>query len=295
LLNWLPASVRPRALRGKSDRPYVHKRLYKLAKEPPFRLAVRFALNWLPASVWTRALWGKSDRPHYLVGVLFAAEQAKREGVEAISAIEFGVAGGKSLVVLEGIAEAVEAATGVRISVYGFDTGGGGLPDFIGDHRDCPDSWRPGLFPMDVDALRARLSPRTTLVLGNIRDTVPTFIERYNPPPVGFAAIDVDLYSSTAWALQLLSSPERRMLMHVPLYFDDIHLPFVHAYAGEMLAINEFNERETDVKIDRWLGLKENRPFPEEGWLERMFMAHDLSAISRCAPAREPSAHPGQV
>jgi hypothetical protein len=261
--------------------------------EPPFRLLVRFALNWWPASVRTRALWGKSYRPNYLAGVLFAAEQAKSEGAHAISVIEFGVARGDGLVVLERIAADVEEATGVRISVYGFDAGPGGLPDFIGDHRDCPDLWRPGDFPMDIDALRARLGPRTSLVLGNIRDTAPAFIEKYDPPPVGFVAIDVDLYSSTVWALQLLTSPERRMLRHVPMYFDDIDLDQVHAYAGELLAISEFNERETDVKIDRWRGLKQNRPFPEEGWLEKMFMAHDLLAISRCALVREPFAYPG--
>ncbi len=270
------------------------RRLYKLAKEPPFRLLVRYVLNWWPASVQTRALWGKAERPNYLTGVLFAAEQAKREGVDAISVIEFGVARGDGLVELERIAADVERATGIQISVYGFDAGPGGLPDFIGDHRDCPDIWRPGDYPMDIDALQARLSPRTTLVLGNIRDTAPGFYETYDPPPLGFAAIDLDLYSSTVWALQILSSPERRMLRHVGLYFDDIDLTHVHAYAGELLAINEFNERETDVKIDHWRGLRDYRPFSEEGWLQRMFMARDLIAISQCALDRAPFAHPGQ-
>jgi hypothetical protein len=227
--------------------------------------------------------------------VLFAAEQAEMEGVDTISVIEFGVAQGKGLLALERIAAEVEEATGVRICVYGFDAGPGGLPDFIGDYRDLPDIWRPGDYPMDVAALRAKLSPRTTLVLGNIRDTVPGFIATYDPPPLGFAAVDVDLYSSTVWALQILALPDKRMLRHVPLYFDDINFPRVHRYAGELLAIEEFNEREPDTKIVEWRGLKNHRPFPEESCLEKMFIAHDLTAISRCVLDRPPLPSPGHV
>jgi hypothetical protein len=218
-----------------------------------------------------------------LNGVLFAAEQAQMEGVDTISVIEFGVAQGAGLLELERIAAAVEKATGVRIYVYGFDAEPGGLPDFVGDRRGCPDIWRPGDYPMDVASLQAKLSPRTTLVLGDLRDTVPGFIAKYDPPPLGFAAVDVDLYSSILWALQILVLPDKRILRHVPLYFDDIDLFRVHWYAGGLRAIDEFNERETDLKIAEWRGLRQDRPFPEAAWLDRMFMAHDFAAISRCA------------
>ena len=113
-----------------------------LASEPPFRFFVRGAMKWLPISLQTRALWEKSHRPHYLNAVLFTAEQANREGIDQISVIEFGVATGVSLLALEHIAAAVEETSGVRISVYGFDAGPGGLPELIGDYRDCPDVWR---------------------------------------------------------------------------------------------------------------------------------------------------------
>ena len=72
-----------------------------------------------------------------------------KEGIPAISAIEFGVAGGSGLLALEREAAAVEAELGVAIKVYGFDNGPAGLPEFIGDHRDHPDKWRPGDFPLD--------------------------------------------------------------------------------------------------------------------------------------------------
>ena len=245
-------------------------------------------MRWLPISLQARAIWGKSTRPNYLNGVLFAAEQAKREGIDQISVVEFGVATGAGLLALERIAAAVEETSGVRISVYGFDAGPSGLPELIGDYRDCPDIWRAGDFPMDVGGLEAKLSPRTRLVIGDIRFTVPKFFAEYDPPPLGFVAVDVDLYSSTTAALKILTLPDKRMLNHMPMYFDDIYMHYDHRFAGELLAIEEFNEREPSVKIDEWRALRYGRPFPNEGWLDRMFMAHDLAAISRCSVLRSP-------
>ncbi len=216
-----------------------------------------------------------------MTGTLFAADQARREGLDEISVAEFGVASGKGLLVLQQEAALVERETGVRIRVFGFDAGPTGLPEFCGDYRDMPDIWRPGDYPMDVAWLKARLDPRTTLVLGNIRETAPRFYAEYDPPPFGFIAIDVDLYSSTLPALQLLSSSERRMLKHTAMWLDDINLMESHRFAGELLAIDEFNESSGDVKIDAWRGLAPGRPMPDAPWLKHMFLAHDLQAISQ--------------
>jgi hypothetical protein len=261
--------------------------LGRLAMEPPFRILVRGLLKKLNVSARTRARWELSKRPAYLLGVLTAAEQALRQKVAEISAIEFGVAGGEGLLTLQDEAKAVEDETGIGIRVYGFDAGPGGLPDFIGDYRDHPDAWRPGDFPMDIDLLRSRLTSRTALILGNVRDTVRTFFRDYQPPTVGFVSFDLDLYSSTRDALQLLRVPDRRMLWHVPLYFDNIESFFHHRFAGERLAIAEFNEQGNDVKIDKWRGVAKGRPFPERSFLKRVYVAHDLSAISRVALKRD--------
>ena len=180
--------------------------LRRLAAEPPFRLFVKHALALLPCSVETRARWDLSARPHYLVGTLFAAQRARVQGIREISVIEFGVAAGNGLLALQAEAEAVERATGVAIRVYGFDAGPGGLPTFCGDYRDHPDMWMPGDYPMDVDALRPKLAPRTTLILGDIRENIERFREEYDPSPIGFLSIDVDLYSSTAAALRRWTS-----------------------------------------------------------------------------------------
>ena len=254
--------------------------LKRLAMEPPLRLFVRAAMKRIPVPAATRALWDISERPAYLLGVHHAARRAVREGVGEIAVIEFGVAGGDGLLVLEREAAAVGKELGVAIRVYGFDNGPAGLPAFIGDHRDHPDKWKPGDFPMDVPLLRSRLGPGTSLVLGDVAETVPAFFDDPDVPPVGFIAFDLDLYSSTAHALRILDRPGKRTLDHVALYFDDVEHSISHRFAGELLAIDEFNRDHEDVKIDRWRGLRSDRPFPEAGYLRKMYMAHDLRAIS---------------
>jgi hypothetical protein len=140
---------------------------------------------------------------------------------------------------------------------------------------------------MNHDALRRRLGPRTKLVLGDVADTVESFVARGSYPPIGFIAVDLDLYSSSREALRILSLPGKRTLRRVPIYFDDIHAPAHHRWAGELLAINEFNDRHEMIKIDQWLGLPNGRPFPENGWLKKMYLAHDLVALSFTATRHE--------
>ena len=252
----------------------------RMAMEPPFRLVARALLPYLRPSIETRSTWELSARPHYLLGIFEAAKQAKKQGVPEISVIEFGVAGGNGLVAMQEEAASVEQATGIRIQVFGFDSGGSGLPQLIGDYRDHPDAWQAGDFAMDEPQLRRRLMPRTTLILGNVRDTVPSFFLTAQRPPIGFVSFDLDLYSSTSDALKIFTVPGSRMLWNTPLYFDDINFVFNHRWAGEFLAISEFNDANDDIKIDRWYGVRNGRPFPERGIFDKMFIAHNLKEIS---------------
>ncbi len=261
-------------------------KLKRLAMEPPFRLFVRRLINNKRTAASTRAYWDASPRPAYLLGLDFAVRQALREQKKAISALEFGVAGGNGLVVLEREAAAVSREFGVAISVFGFDNAGG-LPEFIGDHRDHPDIWQPGDFPMDETALRARLDPATRLYLGNVTETVPRFLEDQSIPPIGFISFDLDLYSSTSDALAVLTSHQSRFLRHLPLVFDDVDHFWTNPLCGELLAIDEFNARSERVKIHPWRGLGD-RPFPEASYLPKMYMAHDLPAVSQVTRNRSP-------
>lgn len=260
--------------------------LFRIAKEPPIRLLGKAIAAFSPTSIRVRADWDAVYRPEYLVGVLAAADQALKERVQEISVIEFGVASGNGLVTLQRHAESVEKETGVKIKVYGFDNGKG-LPQSSGDYRDHPDQWRPGDYPMDEARLRTQLTDRTSLIIGNVADTLPDFISKMQTSPVGFFAVDLDLYSSTREALKILVCPGKRMLLRVPIYFDDVWFICNHRFAGELLAIEEFNHASEKVKIDHWRGIEDGRPFPENGWLKRMYVAHDLDAISKVVLDRE--------
>lgn len=258
----------------------------RLSEEPPFRLFTKSLVKQLPVSIRTKARWDVSSRPQYLAGVLAAADQAIQENIKEISVFEFGVAGGNGLLALSEISADVEAETGVKIAVFGFDTGSG-LPQLTGDYRDYPDQWRPGDYPMDEARLRQKLRPNTKLIIGNVRDTIPNHLPEIQQP-VGFVAVDVDIYSSACDVLRLFSDPHRRMLRRVFMYCDDVDLRFTHRFAGELLAIEEFNRSDSGVKIDRWRGIAKLRPFPEAAWLNRMFIAHDIEAISKVNANRQP-------
>ena len=88
---------------------------------------------------------GSLQRPHYTWGMAHGAWLARNLGIDRISVIEFGVAGGNGLVALDRAAELVEARLEVGIDVYGFDSGAG-LPK-PEDYRDLPNLWSTGDFP----------------------------------------------------------------------------------------------------------------------------------------------------
>ncbi len=209
---------------------------------------------------------------------------AQRDGLRGITAIEFGVAGGKGLLEMQNYAGAIEPSTGVAVNVVGFDIGSG-LPSFIGDYRDHPDQWKPGDYALSQADLTGKLvATRSRLIIGNVKKTVPKFLKNEDIFPVGFISFDLDLYSSTRDALEILRSPKRKMLRQTPLYFDDLDLVSTHRWAGELLAIEEFNRTCDVVKIDKWYTIKGGKPFPEAYYWEKMFVAHDLEAISRYRP-----------
>jgi hypothetical protein len=68
------------------------------------------------------------------------------------------------------------------------------------------------------------------------------------------------------------------------MYFDDIDSHVHHRWAGELLAVEELNQSNGSVKIGQWRGIESGRPFPERAWLKRMYIAHDLAAISQVKP-----------
>jgi hypothetical protein len=211
--------------------------------------------------------------------------QAKALGIGAISVYEFGVGWGAGLLALEQVAELVERDTSVSIHVYGFDTGTG-MPEPV-DYRDLPHVWQPTFFQMDVEKLEASLT-RAKLVLGDVRETVPEFVEAKGYAPVGFVAIDVDYYSSAVAVLRLFESHEKFLLPRVYCYLDDIvgdDWETMSEYVGELLAVKEFNERHDHRKISQIHGLRFKRRIPA-AWNEQMYVLHAFDHSAYCTYVR---------
>lgn len=223
---------------------------------------------------------GGTLRPNYIWGVLQAAHLAKSLGYKRISVLEFGVAGGNGLVSLEETALRVEPLLGIGIDVYGFDTGEG-LPANL-DYRDMPNIYTPGTYRMDQEGLRKRLK-KAKLIIGNVRDTLQAFLAS-KPAPVGFIAVDVDLYSSTVDTLKILDADESLLLPRVHCYFDDIMGCSCAEFLGERLAINEFNESRPHAKISPIFGLWNYVPrwYSHDIWVHMIYMAHLLNHSRYC-------------
>jgi hypothetical protein len=213
-----------------------------------------------------------TSRPQYLWSTLRAARAARDLGHDAVSVAEFGVAGGNGLLALESAADAAARFVGIDVHVFGFDTGTG-MPDPV-DERDLPYLIRQGFFPMDEGALRARLA-HAELVLGPVAETVEAWrTARY--PSLGFAAFDLDYYSSTVEALRILGSGSDHLLPRVVCYFDDI-LGFAWSdFNGARAAIHDFNDAHERRKVGGLHGLRFSLPPTEfsSSWPEKIFLAH---------------------
>jgi hypothetical protein len=225
------------------------------------------------------------DRPAYAYGIARAAAQANALGIQSILAVEFGVASGHGLLAMERIADDIERATGVSVTPVGFDTGQG-LPAPT-DYRDLPYLYSAGFYPMEAEALKGR-TRRADLILGDVRETVPAFLERTAAVPVGFVSVDLDYYSSTRDALQIFEGDPARYLPRVLVYLDDIaSAAALHTrFTGELLAVDEFNAKHQHMKIDQVHGLAWSRTIPAQ-WNEQMYAWHRFDHPLYAEPADE--------
>ena len=213
------------------------------------RRLIRAAGNRLALPLDLEVKLNVGERPHYAYCVYHAAQLARRLGLKVISVIEFGVAGGNGLLFLDRLSPRVEQATGVRIEVFGFDTGMG-LPE-VTVPEDLPYWFQPSQYKMDVPKLEAQLTS-AKLVLGNVAATVGDFFERYRPAPVGAMFNDLDLYTSTRDSLKLLDHAPEFFLPRVFFYFDDVVGTELEMYGesnGQLLALSEFNRTHDLIHI----------------------------------------------
>lgn len=212
-------------------------------------------------------------RQQYAFPILYAADAAIKYGFKTMTIIEFGVAGGAGLHNMCQIAERTTKATGIDFRVIGFDTGKG-MPPAV-DYRDLPENFQEGDFSMDVEKLTRSLPAFAKLVVGDIEDTVPTYLSSLTEEaPVGFISVDVDYYSSAKKALTILTGSPLHYLPIVPVYLDDLGADGVNPWTGELLAVNEFNEENKLRKIAPFTMLRARRIFKNPSWIDRMYASH---------------------
>ena len=251
----------------------------RLFNEPfPIRKACQVVIRRLGIGSYAfRLSIGAVTRPNYAFLIYHAARLAAQLGQPRVSILEFGVAGGVGLIALEHHAEQVEKLFPVKIDIYGFDTGEG-IPVPV-DYRDFMYMLKPGFYKMDIPALRARLK-RAELVLGDVSGTVAGFIKKYNPAPIGAVAHDMDLYSSTVTGLKLFDADPIHFLPRVLCYFDEAtghEEELFGDYTGERLAIHDFNESHSMVKLSPVYWLRAVPAAPE--WHHCVWSAHFFDHI----------------
>ncbi len=210
-------------------------------------------------------------RMQYAYICFHAAKLGKKLGYKKISVIEYGVAGGQGLLILEDHILEIEKYFNIEIDIYGFDTGEG-LPEPV-DYRDLPYHWKKGFYSMNQKNLRDKLK-KSKLIIGNIDETSLNFFKDHNPSPIGAVIHDFDFYSSTKTALKMMNDNERFFLPRVFSYFDDTignELELYNDYTGERLAINEFNKINNNIKICTPYHLRALKP---EVWHYQIWICH---------------------
>jgi hypothetical protein len=163
----------------------------------------------------------------------------------------------------------------INIDIYGFDTGEG-LPEPL-DYRDLPYHWKRSFYKIDVQKLEAKLT-MAKLILGDVRETVETFLEKYSPHPIGAILFDLDFYSSTVGALKIFEGHEKYFLPRLFCYFDDVagsEVSLYNDYTGTRLAINEFNHLHENKKLSKAYHLLNQKAV--EAWYHRIWIFHDFA------------------
>ena len=234
-----------------------------LGYDKPLRVA---ALKYL-------SLKFKTFRPHYETILLESVIEAKKIGYKSVSILELGVAGGNGIIALEKYRENIQKLTNVEINIYGFDTGEG-LPE-IKNKFDSPFLWKKGDFKIiDRDNLNKKIKSR--IFYGEIKNTIDKFLES-NPENIIAIFFDFDLYSSTSDFLNQIDKLKKFICPRVYCYFDDVFNPnhLIDEHSGELLAIKEFNNKNTDIKIGKSLSNSNDFKFPLGK--DNLFMLHNFT------------------
>lgn len=261
-------------VRAKLRKKHIWERILRERLAEPLHMNFLSLFVALFGSFRSKVYFDLVVRPQHAYALLKAADTAKDLGIGRFTAIEFGVASGAGLLNMIEIGRSVTRATGVEIDFVGFDNASG-MPEPV-DYRDHPEYYQPGDFRMESrDALEAALPANARLIIGDIKQTVPEFVASLSEDsPVGFVSIDVDYYSSTVDCLPILRGEPEHYLPWVPIYLDDVQFEGHCRWAGEMLAVEEFNEAGEMRKIGKANFLHEWRLFKRAAWISQIYTLH---------------------
>jgi hypothetical protein len=214
-------------------------------------------------------------RQNHAYGLLNVADQAKQLGYKRISVFEFGVAAGAGLLNLQAIAKKVTAFTGVGFDIYGFD-GGTGMPP-PKSYKDHPELYQTGDFPMNFTKLSEKLEKNTQLIIGPIAESIGKLARiDFSDAPIAFISLDVDYYSSSVDALNLLKYEASNYLPRVVIYLDDVEELFHNSFCGEQAAVNEFTSQHPLRPIEKHPFLRGKRLFKNARWIDHIYQCHVL-------------------
>ncbi|MDA7819970.1 hypothetical protein N9A30_03040 [Flavobacteriaceae bacterium] len=253
-------------------KPYILKRIYleRLGEPIIYNFISLFVLIF--GNIRSKIKYDLVPRESYAYGILEAADLAKSHNINKISIIEFGVASGNGLLNMCYIANKVTKLTGVEFEIFGFDSGQG-MPAPL-DYRDHPEKYFTGDFPpIDQDKLISNLPKNAKLILGDIKKSLFE-IEKQITSPIGFVSVDVDYYSSTLDCLNIFQSDTTIYLPYVFTYFDDVYDIDDNDFCGELLAIKEFNNKNTLRKITKATMLNQKRIFRRSPWTHQIYLTH---------------------
>lgn len=188
----------------------------------------------------------KTFKPHYETILLESCKEAKKLGINNVSVLELGVAGGNGIIALEKYKKSIESYLKIKIDIYGFDTGEGMPKSNL--KEDLIFAFKPGQFKIDKDSIAKKTNSK--IFYGDIKNTVGDFI-KLNPNKICCIFFDLDYYSSTKAFLDQVNTLKKYLLPRVLCYFDDLHVPekYISSVNGVPLAINEFNSLNTNCKL----------------------------------------------
>ena len=260
--------------------PYIWKRLLYERLSEPIHLNLLALFVGLFGSYRQKIDFDLVIRQQHAYALLNIADQANALGLERVSVFEFGVAAGAGLLNLQEIASKLTTVTGIGFDIYGFDTGTGMPPPK--SFKDHPELYQEGDFPMDFGKLSKALGPCTQLVLGPVAESIRHLSNKdFSGAPIGFISMDVDYYSSSVDALNVLKRQPADLLPRVVIYLDDVEDMSHNSWCGEQAAVNEFTLSNPARPIERHTFLRGYRIFKNARWIDHMYQCHVLDHSTR--------------